>query len=109
MLAKQKVKYDVAYNGQEGVDLVKMNVYDLVFMDINMPVMNGIEAAKQILLFNKENNRPRQFIFAATAQSENTTIKGMNSVGFDSILSKPISCKVIETVLNKVIANKLKC
>ena len=39
MLEKHKIKCDVAYNGQEGLNLVKMNVYDLVFMDINMPVM----------------------------------------------------------------------
>ncbi len=44
---------DIANNGLEAVDLCVQNKYDLVLMDINMPIMNGCEAAKKILAFNK--------------------------------------------------------
>ncbi|MFK7833334.1 MAG: ATP-binding protein [Winogradskyella sp.] len=53
ILENSDVICDIAQNGEEAVALVKKYAFDLVLMDINMPVKNGIEATKEIRTFNK--------------------------------------------------------
>jgi len=53
---------DIANNGQIGVDMYLKGNYDIVFMDIQMPIMNGIEATKAILKYEKEKNLPFQLL-----------------------------------------------
>jgi len=53
ILEKKEIICSIAENGEEAVSKIKSNQYDLVLMDINMPVKNGIEAAYEIREFNK--------------------------------------------------------
>ena len=53
-LRSKGIKFDVANNGIEAVNMVKSNTYNLVIMDIEMPRMNGLEATVVIRNFNKE-------------------------------------------------------
>jgi len=53
ILEKNGIICTIAENGQIAIDKIKENTYDLVLMDINMPVKNGIEASKEIRKFNK--------------------------------------------------------
>ena len=101
-----KCSIDVAYNGLEAISKVQSQVYDIIFMDINMPVLNGIDATKQILKYNETNNRPQQKIYAVTAQSENLTMTEMKNVGFNAILSKPVSFKMISDILDRYAIKK---
>ena len=57
MLKKWKLKLDFAENGIEAIEKIKARNYDLVLMDIHMPVMNGIEATKAIRLFHRYPHR----------------------------------------------------
>lgn len=52
ILEKAQLEVDVAYDGQEAVDKIKANEYDAVLMDIQMPIMDGYTAAKEIRKFN---------------------------------------------------------
>lgn len=54
ILEKTKLEVDVANDGQEAVNLVEANSYDVVLMDIQMPIMDGFTAAKEIRKFNTE-------------------------------------------------------
>ena len=64
-------KVTVANNGLEGVELFKKNPFDLILMDIMMPVMDGIEATKVIREIEKRENKYTPII-AFTANTLNT-------------------------------------
>ncbi len=51
------INVTLASNGLEAFNLVKANRFDIIFMDIQMPVMNGVEATEKILEFEKSKNR----------------------------------------------------
>jgi CheY-like chemotaxis protein len=78
-------KVDSATDGQAGLELIEQNYYDLALIDINMPVMNGIELAKTL--------RARRFkinLVAVSAYADNEKIKEAINAGFDAYLTKPI-------------------
>jgi CheY-like chemotaxis protein len=71
-----------AIHGAQAVELVTTNTFDLVFMDINMPVMNGYDATKRIRNWEIETNRPRLPIVFLSADE----VEGMGGSGH---LEKP--------------------
>ena len=87
-------------NGQEAVDAVLHVPYDLVLMDVNMPVMNGIEATK--LIRSKETRHTP--IVALTANALKGDKERFLKVGMDDYLTKPIDIHQLEGVLKKHIA-----
>lgn len=72
-------------NGEKCVMEVKKDSYDVILMDILMPIMNGIEATKYIRQLN-----PRPYIIAVSAAVQNTDKQRCQQVGVDSYLTKPI-------------------
>ncbi len=50
---------DIAKNGKEAVEMYKSGSYNIIFMDIQMPIMNGVDATKMIIEYEKENNLPK--------------------------------------------------
>lgn len=99
ILTKWKIKFDQAENGLEAVNLAEKNVYQLILMDIRMPVLNGFEAIKRI---KQAGNKAK-----VIALSANTNHQEMNSYlesGFDNYLVKPFN----EAGLHTVITNTLK-
>ena len=92
---------DIVSNGKEAISCLKTSYYDIIFMDIQMPVMDGIEAAKKIReqkLGNKNGNIP---IIAVTAHAMKGDQEKFINAGMDDYISKPISLKRIVTVLDK--------
>lgn len=86
-----------AYNGQEAVDQVKQNPsIDIVLLDINMPIMNGYDAIKQIKEFNQ--NLP---IIAQTGYGMEEDIKNILDAGFDDYLIKPVDQDSLIKTLRK--------
>lgn len=93
-ILKKYYAYERARNGKEAVELVGKNAYDMVLMDIKMPVMDGLEATKAI----KENN-PDIPIIALTANAFDSDRQLALEVGCDDFLTKPISStKCLETI-----------
>ena len=87
-VAMQKSGYDVdsVFNGQEAVDAVKKHPYDVIIMDIMMPVKNGLDAVKEI-----RATGDKTYIIMLTAKSEiDDKVTGLD-VGADDYLTKPFS------------------
>ena len=79
-------------------------LYKLILMDINMPIMDGIESTKQIRKYEKEQVIiNRSFIIALTAaDTERIELQEQyEGIGFDGLIGKPISKKRFEEIIAK--------
>ena len=94
---------DTAVNGQEAVDMVKNNAYDAVLMDMRMPVMDGLEATREIRKFNKEI----PIICMSANVYKEDKIAAQDS-GMDDFIEKPLERKDIEDKLLKLVNNEFK-
>ena len=88
MLTRAGHQVELAANGEEALDALDARPFDLVLMDINMPVMNGIEAAK--LFRFTALDRPRVPIIALTADASPGVAARCAEAGMDACLTKPI-------------------
>ncbi|NOZ90481.1 MAG: response regulator [Epsilonproteobacteria bacterium] len=98
---------DMASNGSIGVDMRKENHYDIIFMDIQMPVMNGVEATKAILEYEKEKNLPHIPIIAVTANALKGDREKFLAEGMDEYVSKPVDFNRLVDVLQEFCSDKL--
>jgi len=108
LLEPFEIQIDVASNGQEALDMVLKDRYDLVFMDHFMPVMDGVEAAKRIRAMEGEyyQNLP---IIALTADAVQGVKEEFLAAGMNDFVSKPISMKEIAKVMrNWIPKEKIK-
>lgn len=87
-----------AVNGQEAVDFCEAQVPDLIFMDIQMPVMNGYEATKKIRKLDTTKQVPIIALTAGTLESERELCF---NVGINDIITKPFVENSIIGVVNK--------
>ena len=86
LLEGWNIDIDVAENGQIAVDKVKANKYDLVLMDLQMPIMDGYTASKEIRKF--DNITP---IVALTASASNDVKEKVLAVGMQDYVTKPFN------------------
>ncbi len=95
LLENSKIELDIVSNGKEAIDRFKPNIYTLILMDIQMPIMDGYEATK--IIRQKDKNIP---IIAITANAMKDDIaKSLNS-GMNSHINKPINVEELyETIL----------
>jgi len=89
----------IANNGEEAVALRKENDYDMIFMDIQMPVMGGVEATHKILEYEKENGLKHIPIIALTANALAGDREKYMSEGMDDYTTKPLNIKDIEELI----------
>ena len=105
VLKKLNLKFDIANDGIEAIEQFKKNKYDTILMDENMPNMNGIEATRQILVIEKENNLKHTPIIALTANALKGDRERFLGAGMDEYLTKPVNKKklvvILENFLNK--------
>ena len=100
LLQGLNINYDSASNGQEAVDFATNNEYDLVLMDLQMPVMDGFTASKQIAEL-KGKNKP--YIIAISAANENKSIEKLSEAHIDDFITKPLNVEDFEMKLSKYI------
>jgi CheY-like chemotaxis protein len=91
---------DVAANGLEAFDAVKFQRFDIVFMDLQMPIMDGIEASQRIREW--ETGGQRTFIVALTASYLPEEGHRLFEAGIDNYISKPFELKHIERMLKYI-------
>lgn len=81
-----------AVNGLEAVNFVKKTPVDIILMDLQMPVMDGFEATRQILEFEKSARPTKKTYIAAVTASVSADIQAQcQNVGMDYYMTKPIS------------------
>ncbi len=98
MLSIRSYKVSVAHNGQEAVDLVQTLHPDVVLMDIRMPIMDGIEATKQIRSIKEFEDLPIIALSASVAAKEQ---EEQIAAGCTLHLSKPIQTKLLFETLDQ--------
>ncbi len=106
ILQSMGLETDLANNGQEALEKRKQNTYDIVFMDIQMPVMDGVEATHAIIRYEKENELPHIPVVALTANALKGDRERFLSEGLDEYVSKPIEMTELLYVLNKFLHDK---
>ena len=100
LLKKHGYFCTIVQNGQEALEEVKKNQYDLVLMDINMPVMNGNEATMAIRKFNRSVP-----IIALTAADIDEIGQKCKSIGYNDIIIKPFDNYEFFQVINQNVQN----
>ncbi len=100
MLKKLGMRFDTAGNGAEALVALERKHYDLVLMDVQMPVMDGLEATQKIRDQPTENTKHLPII-AMTAHAMQGDREKCLEAGMDDYISKPISPKVLVDMLAK--------
>ena len=103
LLADLGQRADTAVNGLECLQVVRKNSYDLILMDLHMPIIDGLAATHEIRKMEQaEDSRRRAFICALTANVMQRDREGCVAAGMDDILSKPLRMTELRGVLAKV-------
>lgn len=98
-LKRLNLTAEVVDNGQKAVEEVQKNSYDIIFMDIHMPVMDGIDATKKIVEL-KGKDRPK--IVAVTASTDHKNQERCLKAGMDGFIKKPIRRKELKDVIQEL-------
>ena len=86
-----------AKNGEIAIKMVKENNYDIIFMDMMMPLMDGYETTKHIKNIINENIP----IYIVSAYQKELFPEKWKSIKYDGIISKPIDINIINNIINK--------
>lgn len=98
------LRLDFAFNGEEAVKLYKQNRYDMVLMDIQMPVMNGYDAAGAIRRYESESAKEPVIMTALTAYAMQADVKKALEYGFQYHLAKPFTRKSLLKIMTQALA-----
>ncbi len=90
---------DSVNNGELAVEAVRKNDYKIVFMDIEMPIMNGFEASEEIR--ERPGSKSKVLIIASWAQSREFFFDKVRKTGIDDYISKPYTQNKIVSVLQR--------
>ena len=97
-LKEWKINFDTAKNGKKAIEAAKKKHYDVILMDLHMPVINGFEASSTIRNLNLEK---QPVILALSAASREAIESELNRAGIDDFISEPFGPED----LHKLIAN----
>lgn len=100
------INVTLANNGKEAYEQRSSQDFDLIFMDYQMPVMNGIESTREILAYEKEKGISHIPIVALTANALKGDKERFISAGMDNYISKPIKKEEIKDILNLYFTDK---
>ncbi|MGB3511529.1 MAG: response regulator [Microcoleaceae cyanobacterium] len=99
ILKKMGYKIDLVNNGKDAILACKQQNYDIVFMDIQMPEMDGLEATRGIIKELPSETRPK--IIAMTANAMQDDKDECLQAGMDDYVSKPVKIQLIQQMLEK--------
>ncbi len=103
ILKRMGHEIDFAHNGKIGVEKFLENNYDLILMDIQMPVMSGLDATAEIRKYEKQLGVKKRIpIFAITAYAMEHDRDNCIAAGMDEYLTKPYRPVQLEKLINRV-------
>ena len=88
---------ETAYNGAEALEAIKSRPFDMILMDLQMPIMDGVEASRRIRQL--ENGKERVFIVALTASYLPERGRELYEAGIDNYMSKPFEVEHLRNIL----------
>ncbi len=97
---------DEAENGKIAVDMYRNNTYDLIIMDVQMPIMDGHEATRVIRVLEAESGRPQTPIIALTAHAIKEEIDKCLAAGCDTHVGKPIKKSTLIGIIEDFITQE---
>jgi len=97
----------LANNGLEAFEKRKNGNYDVIFMDIQMPVLDGVEATQEILDYEEDFNIPHTPIIALTANALKGDRERFMAAGMDEYTTKPLVRTELTSLLNHFLAHKI--
>lgn len=96
-LKKIGLEIDIANNGAEVLDMLRTNAYDIILMDVNMPIMDGLEATRKIRAEWPPEEQPR--IIAMTDDASSEERQDCLNAGMDEFLTKPFQLHLLKSLL----------
>ena len=91
-----------AEDGREGVCAFESESFDVVFMDLQMPVCDGFEATRIIRAKERLENRPRSPIYAVSANTSEKDRTMSKEAGMDGFIAKPVTVQILREALRAV-------
>jgi signal transduction histidine kinase/HPt (histidine-containing phosphotransfer) domain-containing protein len=114
LLLQLGYKVDIANNGLEAIQALEKRPYDLVFMDVQMPILDGLEATRRIRQRQTEASAPEPFrqpiyIIAMTANAMQGDREKCIAAGMNDYLSKPVRPEALQEAIKRVKPVAAKC
>ena len=91
-------------DGAQAVEAFKAGAYDAILMDVQMPIMNGIDATQAIRALEASEGRPRTPILALSANVMTHQVAEYIQAGMDGAVAKPIDMKLLLTALDEAVS-----
>ena len=88
-----------AFNGRVALEMVEQEVPDIMFMDLDMPVMGGMEAIGLLRKQEADLGRPRGYVVVLSSHDDGETRSRCLAAGFDHYLTKPVTRDLIQQTL----------
>ncbi len=98
MLKNEGFDVVIATNGQEAVDEFKRQAFDLVVMDIQMPIMDGLEATRLMRLHEADSSNPTPIVAVTAGMDRGSCM----TAGMDAYLEKPVHAPEFHEMLSQV-------
>lgn len=102
LLMSEGIAPTLASNGEEAVETFRPDTYDLVLMDIQMPVLDGMSALKVIRKVEDDAKARHTRIIACSAYTDDRSMTQFMRMGFDGVLPKPVDPEAIHALLETV-------
>ncbi len=102
----RRLGYDclVVDNGEKAIQELARQKYDFIFMDVMMPVMNGLQATREIMSLYSEADRP--IIIALTANTEDADRDACVKAGMKGFLAKPMQLDDVRRVVEQFLTSE---
>jgi CheY-like chemotaxis protein len=98
---------EIAKDGQCAIDLFNSGDFDIILMDVRMPLMDGIEATVAIRAMDKDSSKSNIPIIALTADASTHHVTEYRKVGMNDVCLKPIELALLLTSINKVLGEEI--
>jgi CheY-like chemotaxis protein len=99
------IQFDLVSNGKEAVELVKKKRYDIILMDIHMPIMDGLEATRKIRAFETKTKISLPNYIVALSASEVLENRAVcTDAGMDEFMEKPMKEPILRELIFRIMS-----